>query len=183
MKAGAPRRSAILVAAENVLLRDGPRATSMEALARAAGVAKPTLYAYFADKEAILAALADELISRQRQEFEASLTGGDDLPLRIAAALAARCKQIGRLKAEPHRHELYGQASPIAAPLVRDLEAELVRRMETELSFAGVQRARLLAQLLMAASTGIGEKATAPAEIGPALRLLCERLIRPELPA
>jgi hypothetical protein len=45
-----------------------------------------------------------------------------------------------------------------------------------------VARSRLVAQLLLAAAYGIGHKAQSPAELGPALRLLAERLIRPELP-
>jgi hypothetical protein len=54
--------------------------------------------------------------------------------------------------------------------------------LESELATAGVVRARLVTQLLLAAGYGIGHKATAIAELGPALRLLSERLIRPELP-
>lgn len=183
MKPGEPRRSAILAAAEAALLAQGPRAVSMEALARAAGVAKPTLYAYFADKDAILVALAEELIAAQRRELARALSGDGDLALRIAAALAVRGKQALRAKSAPHGRDLYGAEAPIAGPLLRGLDAELERSIEDELARAGVERSRMLAQLLLAASAGIADKATAPAEIGPALRLLCERVIRPELPA
>jgi AcrR family transcriptional regulator len=183
MKPGTSRRSAILAAAETLLLAEGPRATSMEALARAAGVAKPTLYAYFADKDAILSALAEELIAAQRRELRNAMEGDGELAPRLAAALTARCKQAMRVRTAPHGRELYGAASPIAGPLLRELETDLSRDIERALGIAGVERARLLAQLLLAASSGIGERATAPAELGPALRLLCERLIQPELPA
>ena len=60
-------------------------------------------------------------------------------------------------------------------------ESELAAALEGELSFVGIERARLLTQLLLAASDGVGHKATSPAELGPAVRLLCERLIRPDL--
>jgi hypothetical protein len=40
----------------------------------------------------------------------------------------------------------------------------------------------MVTQLLLASAHGIGQKAQSPAELGPALRLLAERLIRPELP-
>lgn len=154
----------------------------MEALARAASVAKPTLYAYFADKDAILSALAEELIAGQRSGLREALSGDGDLALRIAAALVVRGKHAMRIRGSPHGRELYGGAAPFAGPLLADLEAELARDVEDALAHAGVGRARLLAQLLLAASSGIAEKATAPAELGPALRLLCERVIRPELP-
>ena len=44
-------------------------------------------------------------------------------------------------------------------------------------------RPRPLAQLLLAGAYGIGRKAQSAAEIGPAIRLLTERLLRPELGA
>jgi len=154
----------------------------MEAIARAAGVAKPTLYAYFADRDAILSALAEELIAAQRRDLREALSGDGEPALRIAAALVVRGKHAMRVRASPHGRELYGGETLFAGPLLRDLEAELARDVEDTLARAGVQRARLLGQLLLAASSGIAEKATAPAELGPALRLLCERVIRPELP-
>jgi hypothetical protein len=45
-----------------------------------------------------------------------------------------------------------------------------------------VTRARIVTQFFLAASFGIGRKAQSMAELGPAFRLLSERLIRPELP-
>lgn len=182
MKPGEPRRSAILAAAEGVLLSHGPRATSMEAIARAARVAKPTLYAYFSDKDAILKALAEELIAAQRKELHAAMTTDGELAVRVAAALTVRCKQGMRMRAHPHGRDLYGSTNPIAGASVRRLEEEFGRDLETALAKAGVQRARFLAPLLLAASTGIGERATLPSEVGPAVRLLCERMIPPELP-
>jgi hypothetical protein len=49
------------------------------------------------------------------------------------------------------------------------------------LAAAGIERRRQLTQLLLAGAYGIGRKATSPAEIGPAIRLLTERLLRPEV--
>ena len=42
-------------------------------------------------------------------------------------------------------------------------------------------RARVMTQLFLAASYGIGRRAQSVAELGPAFRLLAERLLRPEL--
>ncbi len=47
------KRDAIITAAGNLMLKHGLRGTSMEAIAREARIAKPTLYAYFPDKEAV----------------------------------------------------------------------------------------------------------------------------------
>ena len=57
MKSSPGKREAILAAARTLFLKHGLRGTSMEAIAREAGIAKPTLYAYFPDKAAIFSAL------------------------------------------------------------------------------------------------------------------------------
>jgi uncharacterized protein YbjT (DUF2867 family) len=56
------------------------------------------------------------------------------------------------------------------------------RVIEAELAAAGVDRARIVTQFFLAASYGIDRRATSVAELGPAFRLLAERLLRPELP-
>ena len=84
--------------------------------------------------------------------------------------------------ASPHAEELYGEGDRRRASELKQLDDELAAALEAELTIAGVMRPRLVAQLLLAAAYGIGHKAQSPAELGPALRLLAERLIRPELP-
>jgi hypothetical protein len=82
----------------------------------------------------------------------------------------------------PHAGELYGEGDRLSVTELRRLDDELAAALEVELAMAGVVRARLVTQMLLAAAYGIGHKAQSPAELGPALRLLAERLIRPELP-
>jgi AcrR family transcriptional regulator len=183
MPATEGKREAILAAASGLLLKHGLRGTSMEAIARAAGIAKPTLYAYFADKNAVFLGLVDALIAGWRQEFLAALGGDGDVVQRVAAALTVKHKGAMKvLQGSPHAAELYGAHDRIAGARFRAYDVELQAALEIALGGAGVRRARLVAQLLLAASFGIGHKAQAPAELGPALRLLSERLIRPELP-
>lgn len=183
MAPGEAKREAILQAAQGLMLKHGLRGTSMEAIAREAGVAKPTLYAYFADKPAVFAALVERLIAEWRDNFIAGLRGEGDIVQRVDAALTAKHKGAMRLLAgSPHAAELYGEHERTTAPQFRAFDAEVAAALEAELTAAGVARPRLLTQLLLAASFGIGHKASSPAELGPALRLLAERLLRPELP-
>lgn len=182
MRATEGRREAILSAAQELFLKHGLRGTSMEAIARAAGVAKPTLYAYFPDKPAVFVSLAERLIATWRSGFLDALGGEGDLVQRVSAALTLKHKAAMRLLAtSPHASELYGEHDRLAGPQFLALDAELGAALERVLADAGVVRARLVAQLLLAAAAGIGHKAQSPAELGPALRLLSERLIRPEL--
>ena len=176
------RKEAVLDAALTLVLKHGLRGTSMEAIAKQAGVAKPTLYAYFPDKSAVFDALLDRLIGGWRAAFVAALRGEGDVVQRIAAAMTMKHKAAWRLlEGSPHADELYEEHDRGWARRFAVLETELGALVEAELTAAGVTRARLLTQLLLAASYGIGRRAQSVAELGPAFRLLVERLVRPEL--
>lgn len=176
MRAGDAKTARILDAARDLVLTHGPRGTSMEAIARAAGIAKPTLYAYFPDKPAVLAALRARLVAEWRTAAFAALDAeGDPVP-RIAVALVARHRAAtGRLAASPHAEALHD------APAIAAFEAEFRARIEAMLAAAGAARPRFLAQVLLAAGAGIAREAQSAAELGPPLRLLTERLLRPEV--
>ena len=177
------KRRRILDAARALILMNGRRGTSMEAIAAAAHIAKPTLYAYFRDKDAVFEGIVGDLIATIRADFRAALAGEGDMVARVGAALTARHKTAARLLAgSPHADALYGEHDRLAAPQFAALEAEIAAAVEGELALAGVVRARPLAQLLLAASYGVGRKAQSPAELGPAIRFAAERLIRPDLP-
>jgi AcrR family transcriptional regulator len=182
--AGSDKKAAIVEAAGELFLKHGLRGTSMEAIARTAKIAKPTLYAYFPDKEAVFRALVERLVADWRSAFIEGLRGEGDVVARVGAALTAKYKAMMRLlEGCPHAEELYGEQDRTAAKIAAAFEAELAGAVEHELQLSGVARPRLLAQLLMAAVGGVSQKAQSPAELGPAIRLLTERLIRPELPA
>lgn len=166
----------IVTAARDLFLTHGLRGTSMEAIAAAARIAKPTLYAYFADKDAVFEAVVERLAEEWREAFVGGMRGDGDAAARIGAALVTLHKARMRLReGSPHAAELF-DGGGIAA-----LEGEFGGAIERELMLAGVVRARLIAQLLMAAVGGVGAKVQSVAELGPAIRLLTERLVRPEV--
>ena len=183
MPPAADKRDVILAAARTLILRHGLRATSMEAIARAAGVAKPTLYAYFGDKGVIFRALVDEVLADWRGLILPIVTGDGDIVERINRALVEKHRAVMSLLAETaHADELWGEHDRSAAPQFAQFDQDLAMEIEHQLAAAGVHRARFLTQVLLAASAGIGRKARSPAELGPALRLVTERLLRPEVP-
>jgi len=172
----------IIVAAGELFLKNGLRGTSMEAIARAAKIAKPTLYAYFPDKEAVFGALVDKLAAEWRTVFLEGLRGDGDVVARVGAALTGKYKVAMRLlEGSPHAAELYGEHERSAAKAMGALEVEFAGAIERELAIAGVVRARPITQLLMAAVSGVGAKVQSAAELGPAIRLLTERLVGPEV--
>lgn len=170
----------IVTAARGLFLRHGLRGTSMEAIAAAARIAKPTLYAYFPDKDAVFAAVLERLTVEWRAAFVDGLRGDGDVVARIGAALVNMHKaRMRRLEGSAHVAELSGGDERSAA--MGTLEFEFAAAIERELILAGVVRARLVAQLLMAAVSGVGAKVQSVAELGPAIRLLTERLVGPEI--
>jgi AcrR family transcriptional regulator len=61
------RRDAILNAAGRLITRSGLSGLSMRLLAKEVGVPAPTLYGYFASKEAVIQALTDEKVALLRE--------------------------------------------------------------------------------------------------------------------
>lgn len=178
---GAERRQAICQAALRVALLRGLRATTMEAIAQEAGVAKPTLYSYFADKDAVFAEVAAGVAAEIIAAFDAALAHDTDVVRSVGNALAAKYKLIARLLADsPHADELYSEHGRGAAAQFEAVEHHIAAAVQHELDRAGVARPHQLSQLLLAAVQGVARRGTA-SEIGPAIRLLTERLVGPEL--
>lgn len=72
------RRPLVLDAAFELFLEHGYDGTSMEAVARAAGVSKPVVYACFSSKEELFKALLRREESRVLEEIQATLPEGAD---------------------------------------------------------------------------------------------------------
>jgi len=64
------KRAELLTEARRLFIEDGYEATSMAALAKAAGVAGNTIYWYFADKDAVLVAVLDAVLTDVLAEYE-----------------------------------------------------------------------------------------------------------------
>jgi TetR/AcrR family transcriptional repressor of mexJK operon len=76
---GSPKRRQILDAAGPLFLKEGYAAVSMDAIARAAGVSKATVYVYFPGKDALFGAIvAERCASMLAQD---SFIGDHDKPL------------------------------------------------------------------------------------------------------
>lgn len=175
------KRERILDAARSLFLRNGLRGTSMEAIAREAGIAKPTLYAQFADKDAVFTAILEELVADKTAAFEAALSRGGGVAERIGEALARKYQVLAAaLEASPHADELFNEHRR-AARLLNESDAAVLDRLTAELAEAGISNAGNLARLLMDASFGVAQKAISRRELADDIRLLAERLIGPEI--
>ena len=118
------RRAEILQAARHLALRHGLQAVTMEAIAKEARVAKPTLYKYYGDKSAVFSAIVTELLVELHGRFSAELHHAGNAAERIAAALTAKYAAITDFMAgSPHADELYNETDRLSAPQVKVAEA------------------------------------------------------------
>ena len=91
------RRRQLVAAARQAIAQLGPDA-SMAAIARAAGYAKPALYAAFEDKASLADALAAEVSAELTLRIGAVMTDDRPSPLALRGAIDAFCQFV---EAEP----------------------------------------------------------------------------------
>ena len=78
---GDEREGAILAAAERLLAERTLHKVSVDDIARAAGISRPTFYFYFEGKDAVLLALLDRVVAEARRDRDAALEAAGDDPL------------------------------------------------------------------------------------------------------
>ena len=177
------KREAILAAALTLFHRYGFRKTSVDALAAEAQVSKPTVYAHFADKDALFAAVCDHVLEGILSEAQAAAQTGALLP-RLTAVLAAKFSRLFDLvHSSPHAAELLsprGAAAAIIAAadarylaIVVEVLRAADRAGEITLKGTGLSAEALARQLLQVAhgaGYGASDGAAHRAQLGPLLR-------------
>ncbi len=101
------KREAIIDAAFDLFRHYGYRRTSMEDIARAAGVAKGTLYLYFASKEELFEAIARMLAARMLTAIQEAIACDQPLEELFLGVLDAKLGAVWRwIYSSPHAAEL-----------------------------------------------------------------------------
>ena len=180
------RRAAILDAATSVFLRFGFRKTSMDDLARAAGLSRQGLYLQFPTKEALFKDAVLNVIATTRAAAQAALARGDaDVQDRLLDAFdALHGHAIGRPGSE-HMAELLDTAALLVGRVFDELEQSVVADVARVLRAAGVAEkwrasgitARDLAAHLYVTSTGAKHRPGTHADyrdhMRTAIRIVC----------
>ena len=135
------RRAVILDAALRVFGQYGYRRTSMDDIAREAGIGKGTIYLSFASKEEVFQALAQRLARRMLAGAEAASrrpgTTADKLAAMHAAWFGTYAETISR---SPHAADLLDAKHQLSANLAADAASRykrLVQNVLTEAATAG----------------------------------------------
>ncbi|WP_051215599.1 TetR/AcrR family transcriptional regulator [Granulicoccus phenolivorans] len=153
------RAEAILAAAQELFVARGFRATTMEAIARAAGVAKPTLYARFPDKETLLRVIGERVVSQARDSFAAALREPGDPVERARSALRTKYRAMEALLGDsPHALELHAEFARIAPETITDLHRLAQENLTILLTEAGVSDPAERAEVVLAAVDGLRER-------------------------
>ncbi len=155
------KRSAILEVTKEVFLRYGYKKTSMEDVARAAGLSRQGLYLHFPTKEALFRAGVQHLAESTRMAAQTALVRSDlDLQARLLATFeAVHGHAIGQSWGE-HMDELLEASTELVGPVLSDLEQAIVTDVAETISSASHDAAkgvvaRELAELLYSVSIGI----------------------------
>lgn len=170
-----PRRAAtrtrVVEEATRLFSNYGYRLTSVDAIAAAAGCAKPTLYAHFPDKDAIFLAVCEHVLSGILTKSEAAAATDGPLEKKLAAVISAKYTYLFELvHGSPHAAELLGSSNRLAAKLVEDVDRRfmsIVREVlqtaieqgEIEPARAGLSLNRLV-DLLLRCGYGAGYHVT-----------------------
>ena len=184
----AARRQRIVLAATTLFSRYGFRRTSMDQLAAEAAVAKPTLYAYFRDKEAVFRAVSEAVIGHMLAGAKGAAEADGPLEGRLAGVLSAKFTEMFELvHSSPHAAEILDAQSRLGADveakadraferLLAGLVGEGVTTGELDLQRAGLSTGAFVA-LLLRAGHGAAYGATTAAQHRRALGELVRVLV------
>ncbi len=178
--ANAARRAAILDAATGVFMRFGFKKTSMDDLARAAGLSRQGLYLHFPTKEELFKEGVLRLIDVTRSAGRAALAR-NELPVEdriLEMFVAIHGIMIGQPYAE-NMNELLQAAKQLVGNVADDLDREQTADLARLLRSAGVGLAwkdadispKLLAEHLMATSYGIKHRVATAAQYREGMRV------------
>lgn len=130
------RRAALLDASLGVFLRYGFKKTSMDLVARAAGLSRQGLYLHFPTKEVLFRETVKHFVAIARALGKRALAEEDRAPEeRIVAAFAAL---HGHAADSEHLDELTATAAPILGSLLEEFEKGFVGDLARMLQSTGV---------------------------------------------
>jgi AcrR family transcriptional regulator len=173
-KVAAKKRLAILKAAAVLFSRHGFKRTSIDLIAEAAKVAKPTIYAHFEDKDALFAAVCS-LFMEQLLESAQRARALPALQQRVSGILGAKFTMYFEVVLRsPYADELIHATNELVSDVIEKTDvrykALLVEELlqceaRRELSISALQlSADSLADALLQAAHGAGYNAKSAAE-------------------
>jgi AcrR family transcriptional regulator len=174
----ASRRTAIVASAIGVFQRYGFKKTSMDDLARAAGLSRQGLYLHFTTKEALFKEAVQYVVGAMRDGFRAALATDGPIEERVFTAFDA-VHGAGVSQFGDHMDELLETATSLLGPIAEELEKAIVGDLAKALKAGGVADgwkdagvgAKDLATHLHDASSGLKHRVTTQEDYREGLRV------------
>ncbi|MCR4266601.1 TetR/AcrR family transcriptional regulator [Nitratireductor sp. ZSWI3] len=144
---GDPRRARILDGAMKVFLAYGFARTTMDDIARAAEVSRPTLYLQFRNKADIFRAIGASILERSLAEARAGLTIEGSFGERMMTALdRALFSLMEMVDKSAHGEEILGLENKIAADIIAEWREGLTEAVEAAVEEEAVRNGADLGQ-------------------------------------
>ncbi len=122
-----PRHEAILGAAFQTFCHYGFRRSTMEDIARAAGMSRAALYLHFRNKQDIHRALVQHYFDATLARMDAALSTHEDPAAALSAAFLAKLgPEMEAIFASPHGGELMDANASTSADIIRAGDARIV---------------------------------------------------------
>jgi AcrR family transcriptional regulator len=135
------KRTELLAAARRLFIEDGYEATSMASLAKAAGVAGNTIYWYFADKDDVLLAVLNAVLSDVLADYQEVATAPMEDQL---VWVVSQLQQMNRLVTTVHTRAVQ---IPVIAEWHTNFHLMAEGLFRATLERAGVDRADIDAEI------------------------------------
>ncbi len=121
------KTSAILNSAFQAFATYGFRKTSMDDIAKGAGMSRPAVYLHYKNKEAIVRELTQFYYGEKTAAVAEALKGTGSLPEILAQAVQTQSQGMAEILASPHGLEMLDATKSMSTDIVQEGEAELTR--------------------------------------------------------
>ncbi len=148
------RIEAILNAAYACFTRHGVRRTTMDDIAREAGMSRPAVYQYVRNKEDAFRRLAERLLTGALAGANDAVAGPGDLTERLTEAMTVKLRLALKVwhDSPAHAAELLGDNARSSADLIESYDVAMLDILAGAVDAPG---GRELAELLLALTRGI----------------------------
>ena len=151
---GGDKRGRILDVAQSLFVRYGVKRTSIDDVAREAGIAKGTVYLSFKSKAELFSAIADRLCANTLADSRRIVLEATPLTDRLVGILDCYIGATHRLVAQsPHIAELTASTEALAATAFDTLDKDIRSLLSALLTEAGITNNAAI-DMLLAAGNG-----------------------------
>jgi len=119
------RQKAILNSAFQAFATYGFRKTSMDDIARGAGMSRPAVYLHYKNKEAIVSKLTELYYAEKSAAIAAALTSSGSVSEVLRRAIHAHTEGIAAILASPHGLEILDTSKSMSSEVISQGEAHL----------------------------------------------------------